>query len=419
MIDRMSRLVAKSRKDISKDEVSVNAQLLERGGFVSKLAAGIYSYLPLGLKVLTAIESIVRDEMNTIGSEEVLLPALTPKAVWEATGRWTDPGTEVQFQLRDNGGREFGLGFSHEEIVTPLVSSFVRSYRDVPASVYQIQTKFRDEPRAKSGLLRGREFRMKDMYSFHLDPAELDRTYEQVATAYQRVFARLELEAFRVKALGGVFSSEPSDEFSVEAAVGEDTVFRCDRCDFAENREITAVSAGDRCPRSDGVVREVRAIELGNTFRLGDKYSRAIGWTLVDRSGQPQPVLMGCYGIGISRLMGAIVELHHDTGGIVWPQAIAPYSVQLVNLTKGQSDEADAVAATLDRAGLSVLYDDRPGVGPGVKLADADLIGLPVRVVVSDRSLANRSVEVKARSSDGPSLVEPADVVTAVRQQLG
>ncbi len=418
MIDRMSRLVTKSRKEISRDEVSANAQLLERGGFMSKLAAGIYSYLPLGLKVLTRIELIVREEMNGTGAEEVLLPALAPKAVWETSGRWTDPGTRVQFQLKDNGGREFGLGFSHEELVTPLVAQFVRSYRNLPVSVYQIQTKFRDEPRAKSGLLRGREFRMKDMYSFHLDVDELSAYYERVAAAYLRVFDRVGLQAFRVKALGGIFSPEPSDEFTVEAAVGEDTIVRCDTCEFAENKEIATVAAGDRCPNDTGAIREIKGIEVGNIFRLGAKYSESIGWTVVDRDGQSKPVIMGCYGIGMSRVMGTVVELNHDERGIVWPASVAPYAVHVVNLTKTKSDVADDAAVALEQAGYSVLYDDRPEASVGQKLADADLIGIPVRVVVSERTLAAGSIEVKARTVADPIMVEPSDVVTAVKHQL-
>jgi len=417
MIDRQSRLLTKSRKDVSKDEASANAQLLERGGFVNKLAAGIYSYLPMGLRVLTKIETIVREEMTAIGSEEVLMPGLTPKAPWEATGRWTDPGTQVQFQLKDNGGRDFGLGFSHEEIVTPLVSQFVRSYRDVPKSVFQIQTKFRDEPRAKSGLLRGREFRMKDMYSFHTDATELDNYYEQVVAAYMRVFSRVGLNAFRVKALGGVFSPEPSDEFTVEAPVGEDTIFRCDHCDFAENKEIATVKAGDTCPNGDGSIQEIKGIEVGNTFRLGAKYSSAINWTIADKEGKTTPVLMGCYGIGISRLVGAVVECSHDDHGIIWPQAIAPYDVHVVNLMRTKADVADDTAVLLERAGYSVLYDDRPEASVGAKLADADLFGIPVRVVISERSLAQGSIEVKARKSDTPILVAPTDVVAAVEKE--
>ncbi len=415
MIDRQSRLLTKSRKDISKDEVSVNAQLLERAGFVNKLAAGIYSYLPLGLKVLTKIEAIVREEMNGTGAEEVLMPAMAPKSVWDVAGRWTKPGTEVQFQMKDNGGRDFGLGFSHEEIVTPLVSQFVRSYRDVPKSVYQIQTKFRDEPRAKSGLLRGREFRMKDMYSFHLDATELDAYYERVAEAYLRVFSRAGLKAFRVKALGGMFSPLPSDELTVEAAVGEDTIFRCDACDFAENKEIAKVVAGDACPNGDGTIREIRGIEVGNIFRLGEKYSSAINWKVVDNHGQLQPVIMGCYGIGVSRLLGTVVELHHDDAGMIWPASVAPYDVHVVNLVKANSHAADDVAVAVERAGYCVLYDDRPEVGPGAKLGEADLLGMPIRVVVSDRTLALNSAEVKRRSETHAVTAPISEVVNHVQ----
>ncbi len=417
MIDRQSRLLTKSRKDISKDEVSANAQLLERAGFVNKLAAGIYSYLPMGLQVLAKIENIVRDEMNATSAEELLMPSMTPKAPWEATGRWTNPGKEVMFQLQDNSHRDFGLGWTHEEIVTPLVAQFVRSYRDLPRSVYQVQTKFRDEPRAKSGILRGREFRMKDMYSFHIDEADIDQYYDRTSEAYLRAFKQVGLNAFNVKASGGAFSKY-SDEFQVESAIGEDTIYRCSKCSFAMNSEISEVKAGDKCPDCDGKISEVKGIEVGNIFKLGTRYSSAINWNIVDKEGKQQPVIMGCYGIGTSRLMGAVVECLHDDRGMIWPRSIAPYDVHVVNLMRTKSDVADDVAVALERAGYSVLYDDRPEASVGQKLADADLLGMPVRVVISERSLAQQSVEVKARVSDTPILVTPADIVAGVSKEL-
>ncbi|NQV13304.1 MAG: prolyl-tRNA synthetase [Parcubacteria group bacterium] len=393
-----STLFSKTKKETPPDEVSLNAQLLLQAGYVDKLVAGVYSYLPLGLKVLNNIQEIVRAEMNKIGGQEILMPALSPKANWQKTGRWE--GFDVLFKLKGSGDKEYALGASHEEVVTPLVDKYVNSYRDLPVSLYQIQTKFRDEPRPKSGLLRGREFSMKDLYSFHRDQADLDKYYEKFIAAYKNIFSRCGLDAKLVKSGGGTFSKF-SDEFQVFTPHGEDIVFSCSKCDLHQNKEIFA---GDKCPNCQGKLEENKAIEVGNIFKLGSKYAKDFGLTYTDEKGQEQDVVMGCYGIGISRLMGAIVEVHHDEAGIIWPASITPFKVHLIPIGADKNDEVksetDKLYKALQAKNIGVLYDDRLDMGVGQKLADADLLGMPVRLIISAKTLENGGCEVKRRDSD-------------------
>lgn len=397
---RQSQLISKTTRENPTDEVSVNAKLLTRAGFIDKLMAGVYSFLPLGLKVLKKIEQIIREEMNAVGGQEILLPALHPKENWETTGRWKDPGREVMFQLKGRGDREYGLGWTHEEIITPIAKKFVTSYRDLPAAVYQIQDKFRDEPRAKSGLLRGREFIMKDMYSFHRDTTDLSQYYGTVREAYQKIFTRIGVNALTVEASGGAFSKY-SHEFQVVTPAGEDIVLSCSACDFAQNREIAEVKSEANCPRcKKGTIQAQRAIEVGNIFELKTRFSQAFQLTYMDEQGKDQYVLMGCYGIGLGRVAGAVVEVFHDENGIIWPAAVAPYAVQLVALQDSSAvrSVADKLYKTLQDSKIEVLYDDRMDASAGEKFADADLIGLPMRMVVSEKTLAEDSVELKARA---------------------
>lgn len=406
-----SKLFGKTSREAPADEVSVNAKLLARAGFVDKLASGIYSFLPLGLRSLKKIEQVIREEMNAIGGQELLLPALHPKENWEKTGRWKDPGREVMFQLTGRGDREYGLGWTHEEVITPLVKRFMSSYKDLPLALYQIQHKFRDEPRAKSGLLRGREFLMKDLYSFHTDEQDLDAFYALSQRAYARIFERVGLKALRVEASGGTFSKF-SHEFQVPTPAGEDIVVICDSCsEFAQNKEIAEVEAGDKCPKCGKPVRAERAIEVGNIFRLKTKYSQAFRLTYKDEHGKDQLVLMGCYGIGLGRTLGAIVEVHHDDKGIIWPTAVAPFDVHLIALQEDKKvrSAADKLYAALQKSGLEVLYDER-AASAGEKLTDADLIGIPVRLVVSEKTVAVDSVEIKRRAEKEAKLVKMKDV---------
>ncbi|MEK7652975.1 MAG: aminoacyl--tRNA ligase-related protein [Patescibacteria group bacterium] len=397
-----SKLFGKTLKNPPKDEVSVNAKLLAQAGFIDKLSAGIYSYLPLGLKVLNKIKQITREEMDAIGGQEILMPTLQPAEPWKTTGRWDDPGKEVMFQFEGRSGKDFGLGWTHEEIVTPLAKKFISSYKDLPVYVYQIQDKFRNEPRAKSGLLRGIEFSMKDLYSFHRDEKDLEKYYQKALEAYQKVFKRCGLDALVVEASGGSFSKY-SHEFQVLTPNGEDTIFYCEKCRYAQNKEIADVSAisgsvlggGGKCPKCGGKIMAGKTIEVGNIFQLKTKYSAPFKLEYADEKGQPQPVVMGCYGIGPSRVMGAIAEIYHDKNGIIWPQSVAPFQIHLISLQEDK--KAGKIYDELKGQGIEVLFDDRDD-SAGAKFADADLIGIPYRVVVSKKT--GDGVEVKKRGEN-------------------
>jgi prolyl-tRNA synthetase len=417
----MSQLSSRTTKEAGRDDVSRNAQLLTRAGYVNKLMAGVYSFLPLGLRVLNRIENIIREEMNAVGGQEVLMPALQPKEVWEQTGRWDK--VDVLFKLMGHGDRELALGPTHEEIVTPLVTSFVQSYRDLPRAVYQLQTKFRNEARAKSGLLRGREFRMKDMYSFHANQADLDDYYDVVTQAYKRIYARCGLGDITLLtyASGGMFSRY-SHEFQTLTPYGEDTVYKVPGTDIAINKEIINdpdvlkellpnYKAGD-----EARLEEVKAIEVGNIFKLGSRFSDAFNAGYVDAAGNRQPIVMGCYGIGPSRVMGTIAECLGDDKGLVWPEEVAPCRVHLVSLSRDGDDTsvADDLYATLTKAKIDVLYDDRLGVQAGEKFADADLIGIPNRLVVSKKTIAAGAAEWKKRTGGEAEMVPLEEVVRRV-----
>lgn len=399
---RQSQLFTKTLREAPKDEVSLNAQLLIRAGFVDKLMAGVYTYLPLGLRVLKKIQNIIREEINAVGGQEVLMPALSPKENWEATGRWD--GLDVLFKLEGAGDKEYALGASHEEVVTPLAQRFVKSYKDLPVAVYQIQNKFRNEPRAKSGLLRGREFNMKDLYSFHRDEADMDSYYEKVSAAYSKIFSRCGLDAKIVEATGGTFSKF-SHEFQVFTEHGEDDVYVCGKCGKNQNKELVTDL---KCPYC-GETREVKkAIEVGNIFKLKTKYSAPFNFKYSAEDNQEKDVFMGCYGIGPSRVMGAIVEVRHDNGGIIWPESVAPFDIHLVSLAKDEADKrrADEIYEQLIKSGKEVLYDDRVDISAGAKFADSDLIGIPYRYVVSAKTLEKNSVEIKRRGEEKTDLVK-------------
>ncbi|KPJ85209.1 hypothetical protein AMJ57_03950 [Parcubacteria bacterium SG8_24] len=421
---RYTRLFGKTSKTAPHDADSKNARLLVQAGFVDQLMAGVYTYLPLGLRSLEKVKGIIREEMDAVGGQEVLMPALHPKEPWEQTGRWEDPGPEVMFRVQGRGGKQYGLGWTHEEIITPLAKKFIRSYKDLPFAAYQIQDKFRNEPRAKSGLLRGREFSMKDLYSFHCDEEDLDRYYEEVSQAYLRIFGRCGLKAIVTEASGGAFSKY-SHEFQVLTESGEDIIFHCPTCGYAQNREVSEYRAGDKCPKCGGTMEEGKAIEVGNIFRLKTRFSEAFGVNYTDAAGSEKPVLMGCYGIGPSRVLGAVVEVLSDDRGIIWPKELAPFSVHLVLLpakdegvTQDLITAADALYQELRDHGIEPLYDDRPDVRAGEKFTDADLIGLPLRLVVSERLQAEGSVECKERTAADALIVKRDDVLGEVQRFL-
>lgn len=547
---RYSKLLGRTRHNPPCDADSKNAALLTQGGFIEKVAAGIYNLLPLGHRVFTKINRIIREEMNAVDGQEILMPALHPIELWQTTGR-DKTMDEVLYKTKGSGGKDFVMGPSHEETVTPLVAKYVQSYKDLPLSVYQIQTKFRNEPRAKSGLLRGREFGMKDMYSFHTSDEDLDEYYEKVKAAYFRVYERCGLKSYVIEASGGPFSDKYSHEFSIVTPAGEDTIIICEKCGIAQNLEIAVgkvpdpdkaeekelpleevdiergftvadnakahkvsdskilktvvyevedkgligivirgdlnisdvklenylkkklrpaspeilkeaglvqgyispvktpgnikisfigdnsiknvknfvtganayakdyrnvnlgrdftveefadfveIKSGFSCVKCGKPLEELKAIEAGNIFKLGTRFSDACGLKFTDKDGTEKPVVMGCYGIGNTRLIGTIVEAKHDDNGIIWPLSVAPYHVHLISIGNDEKvkKQADKLYDKLMKSDVEVLYDDRSD-SPGVKLKDADLIGLPLRLVVSNRTLEKDSVEWKERDA--------------------
>ena len=394
---KYSQLFGKTQRQDPKDEVSKNAKLLIRAGFISKEVSGVYNFLPLGLRVLNKIANIVREEMDSAGGQEILLSALQNSQSWQKTGRWKS--FDALFKVKSQYDQEYALGPTHEEVLVPIAREYVKSYRDLPISLYQIQTKFRDEPRAKSGLLRGREFLMKDLYSFHADEKDMLKYYEAMKGVYRKVFGRLGLEAIETKAAGGTFS-EFSHEYQVVCESGEDEIIYCPKGDYAENVEIATAKDGQPCELGHGPLKRVKTIEVGNIFPLKDKFSKAFGLTYKDKSGKDNFVQMGCYGIGISRLMGAIVEVYNDDKGIIWPKAVAPFDVHLVHIEDPHTETwAKETYDKLTKAGVEVLWDDREDVTAGEKFADCDLIGIPIRLVVS-KKVGTGKAEVKERDKE-------------------
>jgi len=395
-----SQLFPKASKQAPKDAESANAKFLMQGGFVHQEMAGVYSWLPLGLRVLTKVENIIREEMNALGAQELLMPALQPKENWLDTKRWDT--LDVLFKLKSKVGGEVALGPTHEEIITPLAKAYVKSYNDLPLALYQIQNKYRDELRAKAGVLRGREFGMKDLYSFHTDEKDLENYYEKVAESYSKIFKRCGLDAVRVRATGGAFSKF-SDEFQVITPSGEDTIYYCSKCKIHYNEELVK---NNKCTEGHKLEKSEKAIEVGNIFKLKTRFSDAFDLKFLDKDGKEKPVIMGCYGIGTTRLVGAIVEANHDERGIIWPEEVAPYDKHLIvlfgkdeKIIKKINEAAKTVIASEAKQSREVLYDDRTGVSAGEKFAVADLLGLPERIIISEKTLANNSMEIKNRKT--------------------
>ena len=401
---KLSQLFSRTEKSVPKDETSANAQFLERGGFVYKNNAGIYTFLPLGWRVVQKIAQIVREEMNIIGGQEIFMPGLVDKRYMDITGRWE---VEVAFEVRGKKEKEarFTLGWSHEEVVTEIASKYISSYKDLPFSAYQIQTKFRDEPRAKSGLLRGREFLMKDLYSFHSSEGDLMNFYNEVRGAYNKIFERCGLKAYYTLAAGGVFTASTTNEFQVLSSVGEDTIYFCPQCEYAENKEISSLKDGSLCLKCGGKIKEEKAIEVGNIFPLGTKYTEALNLQYVSERGEKKFVVMGSYGIGLSRLMGTVAEIFHDDKGLIWPENLSPFRVHLIVLDH-EWEKGENLYRNLVGKGVEVLYDDREDKTAGEKFADADLIGLPIRLVISAKTLKEKSIEVKKRNQSITELVK-------------
>jgi len=405
---RQSKLFYRTKREVPKSIEAVSHQLLYRGDFVDQLGSGIYSFLPLGWTVHRKIAQIIREEMLAIGAQEVFLPSLHPKNIWQKSGRWESMNPPL-FKLKDSHKKEFALGSTHEEVITKIAKDRVSSYKDLPLALFQLQTKFRNELRYTGGLLRTREFLMKDLYSFHSDEKDFQKYYELVAKSYFKIFKRCGLTVKRVKASGSGFTASFTDEFQALASVGEDTIIYCPKCDFAQNKEIAEQKAGDKCPKCGALLKQDRGIEVGNIFPLGTKYSKAFDFYFTDKDGKKKLVIMASYGIGVGRLMATIVEVHNDKKGIIWPEEVAPYLVHLVPIEiveKRIKNEAEKIYKDLQKRKIEVLYDDREDASPGEKLTESDLIGIPYRIVVSKKTLRKDSVELKKRDGDKIKLIK-------------
>jgi prolyl-tRNA synthetase len=399
---RQSQLFTKTRKEAPSDEVSKNAQLLIRAGYVHKEMAGVYSYLPLGLKVVEKIKNIAREEMNKIGAQELIMTALQRKELWEKTKRWDDEVVDVWFKSELKAGGEVGFGWSHEEPIADMMKNFISSFRDLPIVVYQFQTKLRNELRAKSGIMRGKEFVMKDAYSFSVGEEDHTKFYNQSIDAYKRVFERVGVgkDTFVTFASGGAFT-QFSHEFQTIVETGEDTIYINREKNIAINEEVLNDETLTSLNITRDELEEVKTAEVGNIFNFGTQKSKDLGLFYKNSEGEEVPVWMGSYGIGITRLMGLLVEKFADAKGIVWPEEVAPFRVHLVEITSDNADvrnEASELYRELTSAGVEVLWDDRD-VRAGEKFADSDLIGIPLRVVVSEKTLAAGKFECVDRQS--------------------
>ncbi|MBQ6593572.1 prolyl-tRNA synthetase [Candidatus Saccharibacteria bacterium] len=399
---RLSKTFIKTLREAPKDEVARNGALLTRAGYIHKELAGVYDYLPLGLRVLENIKRIIREELTKIDSEEVQLTSLQNPEIWEKTGRFSDQQVDIWFKTEVTGGGVLGLAPTHEEPITNLMRTYISSYKDLPRSVFQIQTKFRNEKRAKSGILRGREFIMKDMYSFHATEEDLDRYYAEVEKAYARIYERLGLsETYETFASGGIFAKY-SHEYQTFLPVGEDTVYYNSDRSVVLNEEVynDEVLADLNVRREE--LETTTAAEVGNIFKLKVKYSEPLGLQFSSEDNQLKTVYMGCYGIGVSRVMGVIAEKYADEKGLVWPEQIAPFKYYLVGIGESGVARAEEIyAAHADK----ILYDDR-NARPGEKFADAELMGIPYRVVISDKTLAENCAEVTNRRTGESKLVK-------------
>lgn len=404
---RFSETFVTTLREAPKDAETVNHKLLVRAGYVRQLMAGVYTYLPLGLKVLNKISQIIREEMNAIGGIEVLMPLMHPSENWKKTGGWDN--IDVLFKIKSRTKKDYALAQSNEETVTPLAKEFLRTCKDLPLSIYHINWKFRDELRSKSGILRGREFLMKDLYSWHLTQEDFERFYEIAKKAYLKVFNRMGLTAKVTEASGGGFSEKISYEFEVLTDAGEANILYCDKCDYCINvDDIDKYKKGENCPScKKSKLKSALASEVGNVFDLGQKYTKAFDFKVQNEKGEMVYPIMGCYGIGISRTMGVIVEKFHDENGIIWPKSVSPFDVHLIGL----NDRGEDLYKKLKEKNIDVLFDDRD-VSAGEKFSDADLIGIPIRLVVSDKTAGK--IEYKERTSKESKLLNFEDIINKI-----
>ena len=407
-----SKIFLPTLKDTPQDAEVISHQLMLRAGMIRKVASGIYTWLPLGLRVLRKVENIVREEMNASGAQEVLMPMVQPKELWEETKRWKKMGPEL-LRIQDRHERDFCLGPTHEEVITDLIRNNVKSYKELPLNLYQIQTKFRDEVRPRYGVMRGREFLMKDSYSFDLNEESLQKSYMKMRDTYKNIISRVGLEFKIVKADSGAIGGDASEEFHVLAENGEDTIAVSNGSEFAINTELLLKEGenlnsleGKPSPDGKGVIQIKKGIEVGHIFQLGRVYSDAMGSNVLNHEGKKENLLMGCYGIGVSRLVAAAIEQNNDKNGIIWPESIAPYEVNIVAIGFGKDEKITKAALSLYEdflsMGYEVILDDRKD-GYGTKMKDAELIGVPMNVIIGKNYIEKKEIELKHR--DGQSSI--------------
>lgn len=411
---RQSKLFTKTRKENPTDETSKNAELLIKASFIHKEMAGVYSYLPLGLMVFKKITNIIREEMNKIGGQEISMTTLQDKSLWEKTNRWDEKIVDIWFKTKLKNENHLGLGWTHEEPLVSIMKEHINSHKDLPLYVYQIQNKFRNEKRAKSGILRGREFMMKDLYSFSHNEEEFQKFYDEIKLAYKTIFQRVGIGqvTYLTLASGGTFG-DSSHEFQTITSAGEDTIYLDESNGIAINKEIYNDETIKKLGLDKEKLTEHRSIEIGNIFPLGTKFSKDLGLTYKSESGEDKLVVMGSYGIGIGRLMGSIVEVLADDKGLIWPESVAPFKVHLLEITGGNEEikiKTNEIYKKLKQEGIEVLYDDRE-IGAGEKLTDADLIGIPYRAIISDRSLANGGIEIKKRIEEKERIISVEELI--------
>jgi len=429
---RFSQYLITTSKEVSREAECPSHQLMLRAGLIMKFAAGIYSYLPLGYRVLAKIISIIQEEMDRVGAHELLLPFVQPAGLWKKSGRWDSYGEEL-IRFKDRRGGDFVLGPTHEEIITQLMKHQINSYKKLPVIVYQIQTKFRDEPRARGGVIRAREFLMKDAYSFSQNEVESKMIYEKMKEVYRRIFSRFLLDYRLVEADTGPIGGKFSHEFIVLANSGEDRIVECERCGYVANLEkvvrgVKDSQSGftedgefsvlkDKCPFCEGKIKVKRGIEVGHLFHLGENYSSSLGATFLNKMGEERYFIMGCYGIGVSRLLAAIIEQNYDENGIVWPKEIAPFQVAVIATSPDTAKDARRVYLCLEEAGIDTLWDDRE-VSAGIKFSDADLLGIPFKVIVGNVFLKENKIEIEARRGRGKEKIKEDLIFQRIKELI-
>ena len=408
----LSKLLLPTLKDAPQEAEVISHKLMLRSGMIRKVASGIYTWLPLGLKVLKKVENIVREEMNASGAQEVFMPMVQPKELWEETSRWEKMGPEL-LRIKDRHERDFCLGPTHEEVITDIIRNNVKSYKELPLNIYQIQTKFRDEVRPRYGIMRGREFLMKDSYSFNIDEDSLQETYLNMRDTYKRVLERIGLEYKISAADSGAIGGDSSEEFHVLAENGEDTIAVSDSSEFAINTELLLKEGedinsleGKPSPDGNGTIQVKKGIEVGHIFKLGKLYAESMKANVLNAEGKASTLYMGCYGIGVSRLVAAAIEQNFDESGITWPHSIAPFDINIISIGFEKDQEISAASVKLydelTNMGYDVLLDDRKG-GYGAKMKDSELIGIPLNIVIGKKFLENKEIELKGRDGQSSS----------------